>query len=645
MVMQRFRAALTFAAMCSALSERKTEDMGRHFMLHAEDHFVGDEDEKTIGEPVHDDGTPLAAGENATNATNVTNATAAAEAGIQNATESVAEANGTEEGTVSAGSEDQHTGKPVSPGNPLCWVKGFDFDMCCDEKFGDGGNTTCWGGLYNYKDCCFPKDQHTGKPGSPGNPLCWGDGFDFDKCCDAKFGDGGNTKCWVSPYNYKDCCFPKESGSTSAEPVEANETEEASAEANETKVVDELLAGSKSPADQAEESDSTSAEPAETKATEESSTSAGPDQGGSTSSAPVEANETEDSPYDHADDAHELDPNCQDAFLKLPAAIRQHFVGLAKGKGDCMKRAMVPETALGSEEGGSTSSEPAEAKATEESTTSTSAGPKEGGSTSAAPVEANATKETPDEVLNQSKPREASLRVDARGRPVEVQHHDATESTVSAGSEEGSEEEEEEEDNATKEIAISTGFVGGSSTSAAPRNAGAAGKSTDPLDGDDFSSEEEEEGNPMPTQTDLGKRHVPGLGGLEARDVAAHRPGEGKTASGFAPPLAESVADEQDACTEVKYSWKSVRPSATVCLPEDAPMTALLAAVCSEQLGPAGYDISKCSAEPYVRCQGKSEQGKWYSVDQKQAAQATVGAELQNDFEHSHFTCENRVKI
>eukprot|EP00392_Amoebophrya_sp_AT5.2_P003130 g3135.t1 len=41
-------------------------------------------------------------------------------------------------------------------GNAQCWVDGFDYDTCCDPKFGSSGNTQCWDGNFNHQHCCVP---------------------------------------------------------------------------------------------------------------------------------------------------------------------------------------------------------------------------------------------------------------------------------------------------------------------------------------------------------------------------------------------------------------------------------------------------------------------------------------------------------
>eukprot|EP00434_Breviolum_minutum_P029382 symbB.v1.2.025987.t1/scaffold2555.1/size76423/8 len=43
-------------------------------------------------------------------------------------------------------------------GNFDCWIDGFNYDTCCDPKFGPSGNSQCWDGVFNYDRCCFPKD-------------------------------------------------------------------------------------------------------------------------------------------------------------------------------------------------------------------------------------------------------------------------------------------------------------------------------------------------------------------------------------------------------------------------------------------------------------------------------------------------------
>jgi hypothetical protein len=42
-------------------------------------------------------------------------------------------------------------------GNAECWVDGFDYNTCCDPKFGPNGSTQCWDGMFNYNRCCFPR--------------------------------------------------------------------------------------------------------------------------------------------------------------------------------------------------------------------------------------------------------------------------------------------------------------------------------------------------------------------------------------------------------------------------------------------------------------------------------------------------------
>ena len=44
-------------------------------------------------------------------------------------------------------------------GNEECWVDGFNYDVCCDPKFGPNGNSQCWDGMFNYNRCCFPRDE------------------------------------------------------------------------------------------------------------------------------------------------------------------------------------------------------------------------------------------------------------------------------------------------------------------------------------------------------------------------------------------------------------------------------------------------------------------------------------------------------
>jgi len=45
----------------------------------------------------------------------------------------------------------------VVTGNSECWFDGFNYDMCCDSKFGQSGNSQCWDGVFNYDRCCFAR--------------------------------------------------------------------------------------------------------------------------------------------------------------------------------------------------------------------------------------------------------------------------------------------------------------------------------------------------------------------------------------------------------------------------------------------------------------------------------------------------------
>lgn len=51
--------------------------------------------------------------------------------------------------------------KPVAPGNNDCWGGGFNFDSCCHESHGPGGNIQCWdGNQFSHSNCCFaPTNQ------------------------------------------------------------------------------------------------------------------------------------------------------------------------------------------------------------------------------------------------------------------------------------------------------------------------------------------------------------------------------------------------------------------------------------------------------------------------------------------------------
>lgn len=50
-------------------------------------------------------------------------------------------------------------------GNRQCWIDGFEYDTCCDPKFGPQGNQQCWDGLFNWRLCCFPEVEQLGGGG------------------------------------------------------------------------------------------------------------------------------------------------------------------------------------------------------------------------------------------------------------------------------------------------------------------------------------------------------------------------------------------------------------------------------------------------------------------------------------------------
>ncbi|CAE7354103.1 clcD [Symbiodinium natans] len=64
------------------------------------------------------------------------------------------------EGWISGGRACHPPGQEaIVMGNVECWIDGFNYDTCCDPKFGPSGNAQCWDGVFNYDRCCFPKDE------------------------------------------------------------------------------------------------------------------------------------------------------------------------------------------------------------------------------------------------------------------------------------------------------------------------------------------------------------------------------------------------------------------------------------------------------------------------------------------------------
>jgi len=128
--------------------------------------------------------------------------------------------------------------------------------------------------------------------------------------------------------------------------------------------------------------------------------------------------------------------------------------------------------------------------------------------------------------------------------------------------------------------------------------------------------------------------------------AAQSRPPEESTTA--QPTTAEPTTSEQaveEVCEDIRYSWKSVRPTGKVCLPRSASIYKLLEKVCQEQLGTYRVDTTSCSTEGYVRCKGHdSQHGLWYTIHHEEASSTTIADELQ-DPSRAHFVCENVVRI
>lgn len=59
---------------------------------------------------------------------------------------------------------------PPPKGNPRCWAGHFNYDHCCAEEFGDGGNPDCWDKRrYTHQRCCINTDEEI-PPSRPLNP-------------------------------------------------------------------------------------------------------------------------------------------------------------------------------------------------------------------------------------------------------------------------------------------------------------------------------------------------------------------------------------------------------------------------------------------------------------------------------------------
>ncbi|CAK0859295.1 unnamed protein product, partial [Prorocentrum cordatum] len=276
-----------------------------------------------------------------------------------------------------------------------------------------------------------------------------------------------------------------------------------------------------------------------------SKTSPGSQEGGVISTVSEQANETEESPYDHAGDAHEVDPGCQDEFTKLSAAIRQHFVGFAKGRGACQYRAMVPESAPESED--REQHDLARVRAGRRGEHDLGGRPQEGQRCDRKHQHGQRHGGGGWNGLGQAREKRIDP-VDARGGSAPRRHGEHGLGQL-RGRQRGSRTATQRRSRPRRRA------LGRGARVWTPPQTSARRRRT------------RGEANPRSAQTgQLSKRHVPGLGGLDARGV---RRGEGKTASGFAPPSTANA--EEDPCTEVKYSWNSATPSATVCLPEETP--------------------------------------------------------------------------
>jgi len=58
----------------------------------------------------------------------------------------------------------------AAKGNPRCWAGGFDYELCCADEYGVGGNPDCWDKRrYTYLRCCVNVDEEI-PPSRPVNP-------------------------------------------------------------------------------------------------------------------------------------------------------------------------------------------------------------------------------------------------------------------------------------------------------------------------------------------------------------------------------------------------------------------------------------------------------------------------------------------
>eukprot|EP00435_Cladocopium_sp_Y103_P057131 s576_g19.t1 len=92
---------------------------------------------------------------------------------------------------------------------PECefWVWGQEEgEQKCWFRLGDDGREAGEGWISGSRSCYPPGQQAI----VMGNFDCWIDGFNYDTCCDPKFGPSGNSQCWDGVFNYDRCCFPKE---------------------------------------------------------------------------------------------------------------------------------------------------------------------------------------------------------------------------------------------------------------------------------------------------------------------------------------------------------------------------------------------------------------------------------------------------
>lgn len=92
-----------------------------------------------------------------------------------------------------------------------CWSGGFNARLCCDLRWGSGGNPICWDSEYTFDRCCRAAAVEENPLKKRFDALCrqdiqGGDPWSYDTCCNTALGPRGMAACWDLSHTFALCC-------------------------------------------------------------------------------------------------------------------------------------------------------------------------------------------------------------------------------------------------------------------------------------------------------------------------------------------------------------------------------------------------------------------------------------------------------